>query len=613
MKKSHLLTGLLVFCITLTLQSQTILQHAIYFDSDASEINAEGETAIQNLKNDLLQFTEFQIEVIGHTDQDGSEAYNLKLSEKRANAVQASLIASGIASLDIDIAFRGEAELLFNDFTSTSKKQNRRVIIKTTGYTYENAEELISQLKMDASNNKHIIDQTQESVLTLIQGTQVTIPQEAFCKMDGSPLENQSVNLEFKEAFEYLDMVDQSLFTQTDNQLLETGGMVYISASQNGTPVRLKEGKSLELLLPEQELKDGMELFLGKQDEEGMIWEETGEEITTRKEAGDSPFIQVDLSPIIEFDFNRYKGQELSFAPMPPYPSRAKKVYPPFHENYTEEAYPKALKKYEDAKNANELVEQNRPSQLKAWKKEASKRKARLFEHKRNTLRNAIVKKLKVNIAQLVKDKDRISHDRLVKVLFGFLNKEVKVNSYDEWNFLKHTYGKEIGSVRKEIGIEFPRYQNMERKWFVKEFSSILMKVERQITAELYASGYIDEDVVSRYVVVTSDLGWINCDRFIELNDNEKMDLEFAATSSNSKYYLVFKGIRSLIKPKREDQKIVFKDVPRGEDVRLIALKVEDSDAYIAAQDFTTGANRNMKFVYKSADVKDIKSAFAGI
>lgn len=92
--------------VVITLQSDTL------FEFDKSTIRAEGR---RNLDDEVVaKMGEYpQIELVlvtGHTDRIGSEEYNHKLSQRRADAVKDYLVAQGIDADRIETAARGEAE-----------------------------------------------------------------------------------------------------------------------------------------------------------------------------------------------------------------------------------------------------------------------------------------------------------------------------------------------------------------------------------------------------------------------------------------------------------------------------------------------------------------------
>lgn len=608
MKKLLLFFACFLFLALTSAFSQSILKQNIYFKSDDYSLDVLSKTTLQSMKDELKKFKEVSIEIVGHTDQDGSQAYNLDLSKKRAEEVKKFFEQIELSVPNIHVSFLGETDLVFQSLDDDSKKQNRRVTIEAVGYNYSNVHEMVTQVELE-DNDSHTIDQRMESIIELKKGTEVNIPIHAFCHMDGTPLESQKVDLLFKEAFSYADMVDERLFTQTEDQWLETGGMIYIEASQNGVPLKLQDGKSIALLFPEQEMKDGMELFTGNEDEDGIIWDETGEKIAGVKSDKNLPFLKVDLSPILDLELKDNDLLPLSFAPMPPYPHPVKMPNPPYHENYTEEGYLKAVQKYEDALAAYEKDKVDRPELLKSWKAEAERRKDIVIEHKRNYMRSKVEDKLKERINRLRIDQDRISHEKLISVLFKFLDKGVGKIDYNDWHYTKLAFGQYVVQARKEIGLDFPDYKYMIGSGFFPEFAGARTQVLNNIADRKYELGYIDKSTLMRYAVNTSQLGWINCDRFYELSEDAKTDLEFASLTEGDQFYLIFKKRKSLIRPRMSNGKVFFRGVPKGEDVRMVAISMNEGNARMAKIDFTIDTNKGVKLVYAPANLKELRTA----
>jgi len=79
----------------------------------------------------LSAFSKFA-NATGHTDDVGDEAYNLKLSERRAQAVVDYLAAKGVASGRVTAIGMGETKPLADNSTEEGRAQNRRVTIRRT-------------------------------------------------------------------------------------------------------------------------------------------------------------------------------------------------------------------------------------------------------------------------------------------------------------------------------------------------------------------------------------------------------------------------------------------------------------------------------------------------
>ena len=109
------------------------------FDTGSAELIAASEQALADLLVQLESYQEISdIEVIGHTDSRGAEAYNQQLSEQRAQSVQAFLQA---AYPGVDIAARGEGETnpVATNTTPQGRQLNRRVEIQVTAKSVTDA------------------------------------------------------------------------------------------------------------------------------------------------------------------------------------------------------------------------------------------------------------------------------------------------------------------------------------------------------------------------------------------------------------------------------------------------------------------------------------------
>ena len=76
------------------------------------------------------EYPNAQFSIEGHTDSDGKDATNLKLSEERAAAVKNFLVANGIDGTRLSSKGYGETMPVASNKTKAGKAQNRRVEVK---------------------------------------------------------------------------------------------------------------------------------------------------------------------------------------------------------------------------------------------------------------------------------------------------------------------------------------------------------------------------------------------------------------------------------------------------------------------------------------------------
>lgn len=99
------------------------------FDFDRAEIKPEFKPTLDRVARVLRDDPGLRITIIGFTDSIGSEAYNLRLSQRRADATASYLISQGVAASQIATEGLGEAEPRASNATEAGRAQNRRVEI----------------------------------------------------------------------------------------------------------------------------------------------------------------------------------------------------------------------------------------------------------------------------------------------------------------------------------------------------------------------------------------------------------------------------------------------------------------------------------------------------
>ncbi|MDH3711333.1 MAG: OmpA family protein, partial [Cyclobacteriaceae bacterium] len=99
----------------------------ILFDVNKATLKRESMGVINQVVKLMQDHQDLSFSIEGHTDNDGDEAYNLKLSAQRAAAVKQALIAQGITADRLQTAGKGETVPLDTNATPEGKANNRRV------------------------------------------------------------------------------------------------------------------------------------------------------------------------------------------------------------------------------------------------------------------------------------------------------------------------------------------------------------------------------------------------------------------------------------------------------------------------------------------------------
>ncbi|KAK0333785.1 hypothetical protein LTR94_019413 [Friedmanniomyces endolithicus] len=107
----------------------------ITFAFNDASVQPQFRPTLDEVSSILSQYPKTYIDVYGHTDSDGSDAYNQTLSERRAQSVAGYLTSHGVQSARIATRGFGETQPIASNATEEGKAANRRVEIKISPVT----------------------------------------------------------------------------------------------------------------------------------------------------------------------------------------------------------------------------------------------------------------------------------------------------------------------------------------------------------------------------------------------------------------------------------------------------------------------------------------------
>lgn len=119
----------------------------ILFGFDQSDLNESSKANLNKLKEVLIKYPDTNMEIQGHTDNTGTDSYNMALSKRRASAVSNYMISSGISSRRISTKGYGENAPNYGNESEEDRSQNRRVEFLITAN-----DKMRSEAKKDAAN-----------------------------------------------------------------------------------------------------------------------------------------------------------------------------------------------------------------------------------------------------------------------------------------------------------------------------------------------------------------------------------------------------------------------------------------------------------------------------
>ncbi|MBI5462271.1 MAG: OmpA family protein [Gammaproteobacteria bacterium] len=115
--------------------SETVtLSAAALFDHDRDVIKDDAKPQLNDFATRVKSLSQVDaVNVVGHTDSSGTDAYNQNLSERRANSVKNYLTGQGVDAAIINTSGMGESQPVADNATKAGRAENRRVEITLKG------------------------------------------------------------------------------------------------------------------------------------------------------------------------------------------------------------------------------------------------------------------------------------------------------------------------------------------------------------------------------------------------------------------------------------------------------------------------------------------------
>jgi outer membrane protein OmpA-like peptidoglycan-associated protein len=102
------------------------------FKTGSATITTSSFKFLDDIADYMKANPSFSLSIVGHTDNTGSDEYNQKLSEDRAEAVKSYLVKKGVGEIGISAEGKGESEPIADNNTPEGREKNRRVVFSVT-------------------------------------------------------------------------------------------------------------------------------------------------------------------------------------------------------------------------------------------------------------------------------------------------------------------------------------------------------------------------------------------------------------------------------------------------------------------------------------------------
>jgi hypothetical protein len=558
-----LLLLLSLLLATLGMASTTVVELHVHFDKDRSELTPTAVAQLDSLIATLTLLGDYGFVVQGHTDSDGDLAYNEALSEARAATVAQYLANKGADQRLVTVDRFGELDPMASNRNEQGMALNRRVKVTFTRHYFADTEELRRAL-MEGSIQRFTIDPTQDQTIIGAAGVQVRFEAGAFMDAQGRPV-NGPVQVEMTEALGLQAMLAHQLSTRSGERMLETGGMLRVQATDaNGNALRLAAASPMDVAVPLQQRKPDMELFLSS---DGADWTATAQPL---KETAVSTWREPRYPTPPSFSYKLpVHVQDLKGRPVKPVePVLPREPVAPRRESYT--AYspwwaflaPKRVERMSKARYAAAL----------------ERHAALMAKYER---------KVVTYDAECSSFPERLQryHERMAAW------QEQQAAEYAAW--YADVYTPMLERYNAMYAPQRARYDSLVANW-----SKVRAESLRQYTLRADSMGTADMGGLQAYVFSTAQLGWINCDRFINLQESQKYQvITKGDTPKQTEAFVVFTKMRSILQMGRNGWgELASPPVARNEPAVLFAYTVIDGRAHVCRKTISPNERPTLKF-----------------
>ena len=111
-------------------ESKPVIMDSLTFESQSAILSEGGKKYLGTIAKDLIDSDEYILEISGHTDSIGTDTYNQRLSEQRANSAKKSLVEAGVKPDNVVVIGEGELKPIGDNKTSEGRALNRRIEMK---------------------------------------------------------------------------------------------------------------------------------------------------------------------------------------------------------------------------------------------------------------------------------------------------------------------------------------------------------------------------------------------------------------------------------------------------------------------------------------------------
>jgi hypothetical protein len=180
-----------------------------------------------------------------------------------------------------------------------------------------------------------------------------------------------------------------------------------------------------------------------------------------------------------------------------------------------------------------------------------------------------------------------------------FRQTPIVIRVSDDLEYGEFFEGTAEGWLHIRIELSPPDYQDNE------SYNEQFRQKYARFAADTISS--INSAELGYYVFSASKLGWINCDYFWK-TDSQNIDFIVKADpDSRPDFKLIFKKVKSIMGGEKEGGNIVFKNIPAGEEVKIVAISFKGNKPFLAIAHTKTSNQIFDKLEFKEFSLNDLE------
>ncbi len=278
-----------------------------YFDSDIDTLNELQYRELLDFISNSTSIKQYkEVYVVGFTDADGTNQYNIDLSKRRADFVSNLLIKNGLPFNLLDKNFKGEENPVAKNNSEKNKSKNRRVEITMRMFDIQKAADIVKEINGNPEQ-VFILDNTKENSIEGNNGIKFIFPPFCFDIKSNKKADFKNIKIVLTEVTNPIQGFFSNVLAESNNKLLQSGGMFKVNAYLENVPLKMKKDMNYIVQINNQNLQNDMTVFApNTQQQDGLVrWENSS--IAFEKT---SSFKGV--RPVLELDTNLIKNWKLT-------------------------------------------------------------------------------------------------------------------------------------------------------------------------------------------------------------------------------------------------------------------------------------------------------------